>query len=102
MSKDKLAALAVIWTAPAWQQYQDAMARLAEDRPQSALIQDKAITAAVARLGSYPRMGRPGRTRGTRELVVPGTPFLLVYRIQEQDARQIQVIRFLHGAQQWP
>lgn len=102
MNKDKLASLAVVWTGPAWQQYQDAMARLAEDRPQSALIQDEAITAAVARLGSYPRMGRLGRRRGTRELVVPGTPFIVVYRIQEQEARQIQVIRFLHGAQQWP
>jgi toxin ParE1/3/4 len=102
MNKDKLASLDVVWTAPAWQQYQDAMARLAEDRPQSALIQDEAITATVARLGSYPRMGRPGRRRGTRELVVPGTPFIVVYRIQEQVAHQIQVIRFLHGAQQWP
>ncbi|MHB8236199.1 MAG: type II toxin-antitoxin system RelE/ParE family toxin [Acidithiobacillus ferrivorans] len=101
MNKDKLASLDVVWTAPAWQQYQDAMARLAEDRPQSALIQDEAITAAVARLGSYSRMGRLGRRRGTRELVVAGTPFIVVYRIQEHEAHQIQVIRFLHGAQQW-
>jgi toxin ParE1/3/4 len=56
----------------------------------------------MARLGVFAGLGRPGRKRGTRELVVPGTPFIVVYRIQEQEARQIQVIRFLHGAQQWP
>ena len=102
MNKDELASLAVVWTGPAWQQYRMALDRLAEDQPQSALDQDAAITKAVARLGSYPRLGRPGRRRGTRELVVSGTPFIVVYRIQEQEANQIQVIRFLHGAQQWP
>ena len=102
MKKDQSAALAVVWTGPAWQQYRMALDRLAVDRPQSAVNQDAAITQAMARLGSYPRMGRPGRRRGTRELVVPGTPFLVVYRIQDQGSRQIQVIRFLHGAQQWP
>lgn len=74
---------------------------VAADKPQAALEQDASITSAVARLGAFPRMGRTGRMRGTRELVVSGTPFIVVYRIQD-EAGEVQVIRFLHGAQQWP
>jgi len=91
----------VKWSATAWQQYQDAMDFVAADKPQAALEQDASITSAVARLGAFPRMGRAGRLRGTRELVVSGTPFIVVYRIQD-EAGAVQVIRFLHGAQQWP
>ncbi|MBU2835157.1 type II toxin-antitoxin system RelE/ParE family toxin [Acidithiobacillus thiooxidans] len=92
---------AVRWSSVAWQQYQDAMDFVAADKPQAALEQDASITSAVARLGAFPRMGRAGRLRGTRELVVSGTPFIVVYRIQD-EAGEVQVIRFLHGAQQWP
>lgn len=92
---------AVKWSSTAWKQYHDAMDFVAADKPQAALEQDASITSAVARLGAFPRMGRAGRMRGTRELVVSGTPFIVVYRIQD-EAGEVQVIRFLHGAQQWP
>lgn len=94
----------VAWLGSAWRQYQDALEWVSQERPQAALTQDEAITEAVARLGEYPQVGRPGRKQGTRELVVPGTPFIVVYRIKEQDIGQVvvQVISFLHGAQRWP
>jgi toxin ParE1/3/4 len=44
-------------------------------------------------------MGRPGRVKGTRELVIVGTPYIVAYRIKG-DA--VQVLRVLHGAQKWP
>ena len=50
-------------------------------------------------LAAHPEIGRPGRVRGTRELVVAGTHYVLVYRIQPQE---IQILRVLHGAQKWP
>jgi toxin ParE1/3/4 len=46
-----------------------------------------------------PSMGRPGRVVGTRELVVPGTPYIVPYRVR--DGR-IQVLRVYHGARKWP
>lgn len=58
-----------------------------------------AIEAAVARLGDYPAVGRPGRVGETRELVVVGTPYVVVYRI---EASAVLVLRVLHGAQRWP
>jgi toxin ParE1/3/4 len=47
----------------------------------------------------HPRMGRSGRARGTRELIVSGTPYLLIYRVSETE---VEIARVLHGAQEWP
>lgn len=94
--------LPLIWTPRAHAEYLNAVRYIAKERPAIAIEQGDLVRQAAGRLADYPRMGRPGRRRGTRELVVPGTPFIVVYRIQEQDARQIQVIRVLHGAQHWP
>lgn len=43
-------------------------------------------------------MGRPGRIPGTRELVVPGTPFILPYRVA---ADEVHILRGMHGAGNW-
>ncbi len=50
---------------------------------------------------SHPKAGRPGRVSGTRELVIDGIPFVLIYRILDR-LDQLQVLRVLHDAQQWP
>ncbi|MDQ7827232.1 MAG: type II toxin-antitoxin system RelE/ParE family toxin [Candidatus Eremiobacteraeota bacterium] len=44
-------------------------------------------------------MGRPGRVPGTRELVVPGTKYIVAYRVRH---RSLQILRVLHGARKWP
>lgn len=103
MNKKKSALPVLItWVPRAWQQYRDALAFVAADKPQAALEQEATITSAVARLGTFPKLGRAGRLRGTRELVVSGTPYIVVYRVSDRDPGQVQVIAFLHGAQQWP
>jgi toxin ParE1/3/4 len=50
-------------------------------------------------LANHPHMGRAGRIKGTRELVVSGTPYVIAYRV-EPDA--VVILRLLHGAQRWP
>ena len=57
-----------------------------------------AIEAAVSRLADFPESARPGRVPGTRELVVPATSFIVVYRI---EATGVVILRVLHGAQKW-
>jgi toxin ParE1/3/4 len=57
------------------------------------------LHAAVSRLADHPAMGRPGRVARTRELVVLGTPYIVVYRT---EAPAVVVLRVLHGAQRWP
>ena len=44
-------------------------------------------------------MGRPGRVPGTRELVIPNTPYIVPYRVV---GGAIQVLRIFHGARRWP
>jgi addiction module RelE/StbE family toxin len=58
-----------------------------------------AIYEKVKGLEPYPRQGRPGRRPDTRELVVAGLPYLIVYRIREDV---VEINRILHGAQKWP
>lgn len=52
------------------------------DNPQAAQRMAEKIQEAVEYLIEYPTMGRTGRVRSTRELVVTGTPFIVVYSIK--------------------
>jgi toxin ParE1/3/4 len=58
-----------------------------------------ALFDGVESLRVLPNRGRPGRRANTRELVVTGLPFLIIYRLHD-DA--IEVTRILHSAQKWP
>jgi toxin ParE1/3/4 len=57
------------------------------------------IRSAVARLVEMPQRGRPGRWPGTRELVIPGTPYIVPYRVRDGV---IEILRVWHGARRWP
>ena len=60
-----------------------------------------AIAADARELQSFPRIGRPGRVEGTREIAFSPLPYIAVYEILDaQD--EVRVLRILHGAQQWP
>ena len=50
-------------------------------------------------LAVYPEIGRPGRVRGTRELVLTGLPYIVAYRV---GAAVVSILRILHGAERWP
>lgn len=72
---------------------------IAQDNPGAAIEQGDRIAHQVALLAEHPEMGRAGRKQGTRELVISRTPFIIVYRIRGE---RIELLRLLHGAQQWP
>jgi len=57
------------------------------------------IQECVESLLDFPAIGHPGRLFGTRELVVTGTPFIVVYWVR---GSAIQVLRVLHHARKWP
>lgn len=52
-------------------------------------------------LPEHPRAGRQGRVNNTRELVIDGLPFVVIYR---ENVRHecVEILRVLHEAQQWP
>ncbi len=72
---------------------------IAADNPTAAIELDQRIDQQIDRLADHPRMGRAGRVRGTREMIITRTPFIAIYRIK---ANRIEILRILHGAQQWP
>jgi plasmid stabilization system protein ParE len=60
---------------------------------------DRFILSFVGMLIRHPFAGPEGRVKGTRELVVARTPYIVAYRIHEAE---IQILAVLHGAQRWP
>ena len=72
---------------------------IGQDNPLAAVNADDAIVAQVSTLADQPEIGRPGRRAGTRELVISRTPFVAVCRV---TGGRIEVLRLLHGSQQWP
>jgi len=60
------------------------------------------ILAAVETLEEFPHRGRVGRSPDTRELVIAGLPYLVVYGFRPGDSRRPVILRVLHGAMLWP
>lgn len=72
-----------------------------EVQPAAAWRLRDAIMRQVEFLAAHPALGRPGRVPGTRELVVPSTPYIVAYTF---DLRRdvVQVLAVIHGARLWP
>ena len=87
------------WAPSALGDLKDAGAFIADENPQAARAMAQRIREAVEYLLNHPALGRAGRVRGTRELVVSGAPFIIVYRTRYD---QIQILRVLHHARKWP
>lgn len=72
---------------------------IAQENPSTTNRVAKRILNAINCLPEQPGMGRHGRVYGTRELIIPGTPFIIPYRIKQN---KIEVLRVFHSAMQWP
>ena len=71
----------------------------ARENPGGAARTATTLLAAVDRLAELPNLGRPGRVSGTRELVVPGTRYVIPYRVRGE---RLEIIAVFHGRQRWP
>ena len=89
----------LVWLQRAIQDRDSQLDYIAQANPMAAVSQGDRIAEQIEILQQHPQMGRPGRKQGTRELVISRTPFIVVYRIK---AKRIELLRVLHGAQQWP
>lgn len=72
---------------------------LAKDVESKALERIMRLLDAAESLAELPSLGRPGRVPGTRELIVPGTPYIIPYRVKGET---VQVLRFYHSSRRWP
>ena len=87
------------WTAAAIQNLYTLHSYLLDKNASAADEVVDTITSSVDRLRENPRMGRPGRVDGTRELVIHRTPYLIAYAVRPAA---IRVLAVLHGKQRWP
>ena len=91
--------MTIRWLKTADRNRLEQLTYIAQDNPSAAVRLDEEIERQTDNLSQYPLMGREGRVNGTRELVVGATPFIVVYRIKR---KRVEILRLLHGAQQWP
>jgi toxin ParE1/3/4 len=72
---------------------------LFEKTPGNATRLVRKLYEAPSALRTFPNRGRLGRIKGPRELVVPSSPFIVIYRVTRGT---VNIVRILHGAQKWP
>jgi toxin ParE1/3/4 len=91
--------MTVRWSSEAAADFAAIVEYIRKQNPAAAERVAHRIYDGVASLASFPKQGRPGRTRGTRELVFSSLPFIAVYRVKDEA---VEVARVLHGSQRWP
>jgi len=88
----------VIWTPEAEQDRDSIWLHVAADNPRAAARLDELFSDAAARLVDHPKLGRPGKISGTRDLI-PHENYRLVY---ELDGETVWILTLVHTARQWP
>lgn len=91
--------LPVLWLPRAGEQWARQLRYLLKLNREAGVRIGDAVASAVAQLATNPDLSRVGRIAGARELPVPDTPFILVYRIEE-DA--VVILRLLHHRRRFP
>lgn len=87
------------WLKQALRNLKEEADYIAQDNPRAAAQIVIRIEDSVALLIDHPDLGRVGRVPGTRELVVPDTPYLVPYRVR---GKRIDILRVFHGRRRWP
>ncbi|MGD0512913.1 MAG: type II toxin-antitoxin system RelE/ParE family toxin [Terriglobales bacterium] len=88
--------LEIVWSPLARARLREIRAYVARDQPQAAERLAIRIVAVVEALRDHPYMGRVGAEPGIRELVIGGTPYIVLYRVRGQ---LVIVNTIWHGAQ---
>jgi toxin ParE1/3/4 len=91
--------MAVKWLKKALRNLEQVHQYIAVDDPEAAIQVVLRIQSAVQQLELFPMMGKVGRVEGTRELVIPGTSVIVIYRVQ---GKGVQILRILHGSKKYP
>ena len=87
------------WTKRAIRSLTSIHAYISKDSPAAAARVAAAVVDATDQLEPFPQSGRPGRIVGTRELVVPGLPYILPYRVVDDT---IMILSVIYTSRKWP
>ena len=72
---------------------------IAKDDAPAAQRVSRRIRAAIDRLRQFPSYGHIGDVEGTRQFVVAGAPYIVVYEIEDET---ITILRIYHMSQDRP
>ena len=86
------------WTEGATDNLTQVEEYIARDNPAAAVNTVLKIIATAEMLADYPALGKRGRERGTRELVIAGLPFCIIFAIYREE---LVVIRVLHTSRKY-
>lgn len=89
----------LVWARFALTDCDDIFSYIESENPRAAVTVGERIVAAARRLIDFPESGRPGRIAGTREPLVPQTPYIAAYAVLLD---RIRILRVLHTARMWP
>ena len=89
--------LELVWLESAKADLDNIAEYIAQDNINAAIDVYLRVKASSKGLLDQPKIGRQGKVKGTRERIVTGTKLIIIYQI----AGRIEIIRVLHGAQQW-
>jgi toxin ParE1/3/4 len=89
----------VRWLSEALIQLDRVYEYISRENPRAAADVFVRIRKATHQLSRFPMVGRAGHVSGTRELVVTGLPYLVVYRVSADD---VEILRVLHTAMDRP
>jgi plasmid stabilization system protein ParE len=88
--------LEIVWSPLARARLREIRAFIALDKPDAAERLTTRIVAVVEALRSHPHLGRVGAKPSFRELVIGGTPYIVLYELRR---RRITIKTIWHGAQ---
>jgi toxin ParE1/3/4 len=86
----------IVWSALARTRLREIRSYVARDKPQAAERLAIRIVAVVEALRNHPYLGRVGAEPGIRELVIGGTPYIVLYRVL---GRRVIISTVWHVAQ---
>ncbi len=89
----------VCWLPQAANALDEEFAFLARRNPDAARRVFQRIVLTTRRLSDFPASGRQGHVPDTRELVVSGLPYVIVYKVR---ANAVEILRVFHTARDWP
>jgi addiction module RelE/StbE family toxin len=89
----------VIWSPTAERDLDAIWEFIAKDNPDAADRMIERLRTVADVLLDHPQLGRAGRITLTREFVVAGTPYILVY-VAGSD--EVGIAYVIHGARKWP
>jgi len=87
------------WSERATRDLRDVRRYIARNDPRAAKAVALKILEGIERLVEFPASGRPGRLPNTRELIIPGTPFIIPYSV---SADVVRILAVIHGARKTP